>query len=221
MSLQAAKPITLKLLPQPVLNWDGSAFVWMHEGRPEVIGAFWTSLEPRTSRVRHSHALHSLSEHPIEARFGSKLVWNPQQPGLRFKPISQAEVPSDKAWRRLAQMRELARDFSVKGVYGRLDEVSQRQLRLLTQPMMRYEPTAGTTKDGAIFAFTHDVLGTDPDALLVLEARQFEHNLRWEYAFARFHFTELTGYHCEVEVWKVENDWPETKQHVFGGGPGC
>ena len=93
-------------------------------------------------------------------------------------------------------------------------------LRLLTQPIIRYEPTSGSTKDGTIFAFTHDVLGTDPDALLVIEARQFEHDLRWEYAFARSHFTELTGYHREVEVWKVENDWPETKQHVFGDGPG-
>jgi hypothetical protein len=220
ITLEAAKPITLKLLPQPVFNWDGSTFVWLYEGQPEVIASFWTNIEPRTGRIRHPHALHSLSEHPIVARFRSKLVWNPQEPGLKFQPIPQAEAPSDKSWRRLVQMRELAQDFSVSGVYGRLDDISRRKLRLLTQPIYRYEPTVGATKDGAIFAYTHDVLGTDPDALLVIEARQFEPDLRWEYAFARSHFTELSGYHRDVEVWKVENDWPETKQHVFGDGPG-
>src|SRR5438552_2277791 len=104
MTLEAAKPIVLKLSPQPVFNWDGSTFVWLHEGRPEVIGSFWTNLEPRTGRVRHPHALHSLSEHPIEARFGSTIVWSPRQPGLKFRPIPAAEAPSDKSWRRLVQM---------------------------------------------------------------------------------------------------------------------
>jgi len=114
----------------------------------------------------------------------------------------------------------MARDFSVVGVYGRLDEITKRQLRLLTQPIFRYEPTSGDVKDGAIFAFTHDVLGTDPDALVIVESRQVDGKVHWQYSFARFHFNELTGYHREKEAWKVENEWPEPRQHLFGAGPG-
>jgi hypothetical protein len=220
MTLLARAPVRLELMPNPVMNWDGSAFIWLKDGRPEIIGAFWTNLEPRTARVRHPHAFHSLSEYPIEARFGKHLVWNPKKPGLQFKPIEGAEAPDDKSWRRLTQMRALAREFSVTGVYGRLEDTSRRQLRLLTQPIFRYEPTAGIVQDGAIFAFTHDVLGTDPDALVVIEARQADGKPRWEYSFARFHFTELTGHHQENQVWKVENEWPEPRRHVFGADPG-
>ena len=220
ITMQTPRPSRLELLPQSVMNWHGSAFVWLKDGRPEVIGAFWTSLEPRTDRVRYSHAFHSLSEHPLEARFGPRLVWNPAKPGLRFQPIEGAEAPAATSRQRLTQMRELAREFAVTGTYGRLADTTRRQLRLLTQPIIRYEPTAGTAQDGAIFAYTNDVLGVDPDALLVLEARTVDRKLLWEYSFARFHFTELTGYHREKQVWKVENEWPEPKQHVFGAGPG-
>jgi hypothetical protein len=220
MTLLAPAPARLELLPKPVMNWDGSAFVWLKDGRPEIIGAFWTSLEPRTGRVRHSHAFHSLSESPIEAHFGQHLVWNPKNAGLQFRPIEGAEAPDDRSWRRLTQMRTLAREFSVTGVYGRLEDTSRRQLRLLSQPIFRYEPSTSDVQDGAIFAFTHDVFGTDPDALVVIEARQSDRKPRWEYSFARFHFTELTGYHREKQVWKVENEWPEPKQHIFGADPG-
>src|SRR5207253_118010 len=100
MTLQTLQPSRLELLPQPVLNWTGPAFIWLKDGRPEVIGAFWNNLEPRTGRVRSPHALHSLSEHSIKAEFNGALVWNPQKPGLSFRPVEGAEPPADKPWRR-------------------------------------------------------------------------------------------------------------------------
>jgi hypothetical protein len=220
ITLQAARPIALTLLAQPVLNWDGSAFVWLRDGRPEVIGAFWTNIEPRTGRVRHPHAFHSLSEYPIQAEFESKRIWNPSGPGLKFRPVDGAMEPADKPWRRLVQMRELAREFSVKGTYPRYEEMSARPLRMLTNPIFRYEPTSGDVQDGAIFVCSADVVTIDPDALLVIESRRTDGRFRWEYAFARFHYIELTGYHRESQVWKVENEWPEPRQHAFGDGPG-
>jgi hypothetical protein len=204
---------------QPVMNWNGSAFVWLKDSRPELIGAFWRSTDRNTGLARWPHAFHSLSEHPITARYNGQLVWSPKNPGLHFRPVEGAESPADQSWRRLAQMRALAREFSVAGIYGRLDDTTRRPLRLLTQPIFRYEPPTGVARDGAIFAFSADVVVTDPDALLVLEARQTDGKLRWEYAFARFHFIELTGFHRNQPVWKVESSWPQTKQHVFGADP--
>ena len=104
------------------------------------------------------------------------------------------------------------------GVYPRY-ESPRRKLRLLTQPIYRYA-SPPRVEDGAIFVYSADVVVTDPDALLILEARQHDGQLRWEYAFARFHYIELTGYHRDKEAWKVEDDLGRTRQHRFGTDPG-
>ena len=215
VTLLAAKPTRLGMLRQPVLNWEGSAFVWLKDGRPEVIGALWKTVNARSGRLEYGHAFHSLSDHPITAKFNGQLVWSPQAAGLAFRPVEGAEAAAGDSRRRLVQLRSLAREFSVVLWKG-----GRAQLRMLTQPIYRYEPTAGITKDGAIFAFTNTEFGTDPDALLVLEARQADDKLRWEYAFARFHYTEMCGNHRDKEFWRVEDTWKERKLHVFGADPG-
>jgi len=214
--MERSPAASLDLVQQPVMNWVGSAFVWTDRGRPEVIGTFWNTRSNRTGQLVRQHAFHSLSERPITAKFEEKLVWNPKSAGLQFRPLDGAEAPSDKAWRRLAQMRELSRDFTVSGFYPRY-ESPRRTLRLLTQPIFRYA-SPPRVEDGAIFVYSADVQAIDPDALLILEARPKDGKLRWEYAFARFHYIELTGYHREKEVWKVEDESLLTRQHQFGGG---
>jgi hypothetical protein len=203
------------------LNWssaerndeNGGVFVWMKDGRPEAIGAIWSLYRKATDQVVWRHGLQSLSQHPLTARFDSKTIWAPRKPGIEFKPAGNAEVPADSPQRRLVQMRNLAREFTVE-----IDEQSgvTSQLRLLTQPIFRYQPTAGPAKDGAIFALS---AGTDPDALLVLEARQSGEELRWEYAFGRLHFVALRAFRDGKEVWNVDRDL-ENRKHVFGSEPG-
>jgi hypothetical protein len=215
VALLTPQPTRLELLAQPVLNWEGSAFVWLKDGRPEVIGALWKSVNARSGQLEYGHAFHSLSERPITARFNGQLVWSPQAAGLQFRPVEGAEAAAGDSRRRLVQLRSLAREFSAIQWKG-----GRKQLRMLTQPIYHYEPSTGIAKEGAIFAFTNTEFGTDPDALLVLEARQVEGKLRWEYAFARFHYAELSGNHRDKEVWRVVDTWPERKLHVFGADPG-
>lgn len=215
LALLAPRPTPLELVPQPVLNWDGSAFVWLKDGRPEAIGALWKTVNARSGRTEYGHAFHSLSEHPITAAFQGQLVWSPKSAGLTFRPVEGADDAAGDARRRLAQLRSLAREFTA--ILWKNE--ARSQLRMLTQQIYRYEPTAGAGKDGAIFAFTNTEFGTDPDALVILEARQADGRLRWEYAFARFHYAEMSGNHLDKEVWRVPDTWQERKQHVFGGGP--
>jgi hypothetical protein len=215
ITLATPQPTRLALFAQPVLNWDGSAFVWLKDGRPEVIGALWKTTNARTGRLEYGHAFHSLSDSPLTATFKEQRIWSPRTAGLEFRPVDGADPAAADARRRLVQLRSLAREFSVVQWKG-----GRAQLRMLTQPIYRYEPTAGITKDGAIFAFTNTEFGTDPDSLLLLEARQADDKLRWEYAFARFYYTELSGNHRDKEVWRVEDTWPQRKQHVFGADPG-
>jgi len=219
--LDGDAPTLLELLPRSVLNWssaerndeNGGIFVWMKDGRPEVIGAIWSLYRKTSDQVVWRHGLQSLSQHPVTARFDSKTIWAPRKPGVEFKPAEDAEAPSDNSQRRLVQMRNLAREFSVE-----IDEQAgvTTQLRLLTQPILRYEPTTGPAKDGAIFALN---AGTDPDVLLVLEAREVAGKLRWEFAFGRLHFVALRASRNGKKVWSVERDL-ENRRHVFGSDPG-
>lgn len=219
IQVQLARPVKLDLAAQPLLHWgnparngeDGAVYVWMRAGRPEVIGSVFTYRD-RRDRVIRKHAFHSLSHQPLSAEFDSRLVWAPKAAGVMFAPVPGAQAPAGDARRRLIQMRSLARQFSVQMI----DLMEQKsELRLMSQPLLRYEPTAGAVTDGAIFAFA---IGTDPEALLILEARGEQDSLQWQYAFARFHFVSLVAEHQGEEVWRVEPD-PAMMRTVFGNDP--
>lgn len=217
ITLQTEPPSILKLHEKPVLNWvnpagngeDGVVYVWLKDGRPEVAGSVWTYLDPRAKRTLRKHAFHSLVEVPVTARFNGQLIWAPKEAGVKFHSVPAADRPAESARNRLTQMRSLSRQFGV--TIERLNgDVSE--LRLLAQPLLRYEPKQGPAKDGAIFAFA---TGTDPDALLLIEARQTSEGLEWQYAFARFHFVGLTATHQGQKVWTADKD-PDMFKAVFG-----
>ena len=115
--------------------------------------------------------------------------------------MPDAAAVADSPARRLRQMRDLAAGFSVVLIDRRGNAEGERQnLRLLTNPIYRYaSPDRGVT-DGALFAF---VVGTDPEALLVVEARGEEHDT-WQYALARLNRDELAAYRQEREVWRTD-----------------
>ena len=75
------------------------------------------------------------------------------------------------------------------------------ELRLLPQPLYRYKSTDPDVLDGAVFAFVTSA-GTDPEALLVLEARKPADKDRpvWHYAVARFTDLNLWVRHKGKEV---------------------
>jgi hypothetical protein len=206
----------LEFVAEPVLNWgnparnneDGAVFVWLRGGRPAAIGSIFTYLHGPTGRVVTKHAFHSLSDQPLTATYENQLVWSPQAAGLRFAAL-EAEAPADSSRRRLVQMRALAREFSATMIDLKGETT---ELRLLSQPIYRYEPKKGEVKDGAIFAFA---VGTDPEALLIIEARAKGDDLHWEYAFARFHFVELVASYQGKEVWRAEAE-PDMARAKFG-----
>jgi hypothetical protein len=212
-----AKDAPLEFSPQPLLHWanparngeDGAVFVWLKDGRPEVIGSVFEY--PARGAIVRKHAFHSLSSTSLVAESEGVEVWSPKIAGVKFAPVEGADPPADSPRRRLSQMRDLARQFTLQLVDLR---EGKSELRLMTQPLVRYEPKAGPTKDGAIFAFA---IGTDPEALLLLEARDSGGAPRWEYAFARFHFVTISAQHSDKQVWSVEPD-PDMMRTVYGRG---
>ncbi len=95
-------------------------------------------------------------------------------------------------------MRTLTRDFTA----STLDHKDRHwELRLLPQPLYRYESTDPDVLDGAVFAFVTSA-GTDPEALLVIEARKpaGKDLPVWHFAAGRFTDTELRVKHKGNEV---------------------
>src|SRR5262245_48910141 len=189
--------------PEPILRWllqldrrfHSDVYVWTHEGRPLVVAAITNVYGAR--RVMETE-IHSLSTgFPLLSHNG-QVVWEPERGGAEWEPMPDAPKPGRTAVARLTQMRSLAAQYTVTGVYGKMKE----ELRLLPAPIFRYASEKQGVTDGALFAFAR---GTDPDAFLMIEARQGEGGGEYQYTFVRF------CSHCSLravregrEVWQVD-----------------
>jgi hypothetical protein len=80
-----------------------------------------------------------------------------------------------------------------------------QDLRLLAQPLYRYESTLPEVLDGALFTF---VTGTDPELMLVIEARRTAGGPVWHFGAGRFTDLNLTLRHNQAALWTFERDLP-------------
>jgi hypothetical protein len=173
-------------------SWEGIVFIWTAEGRPAVIG----SPLHRRERRKMAHHFHSLLDTPLIARRDGIVVWNTQG-GVKWQPLPNADPPKTSKVARTVQMRSYARRFAVKKVF---QDATQRELRLLPTHVFRSEIDQGQeVVDGACFVFTQS---TDPNVVLLFEARRDENALRWYYALARLNQFELIVSCDEVEVYR-------------------
>lgn len=198
----------LELHPRSLFNWSnpvrlqeqGSVFVWLKDGRPQVAGSIFTYGRASDAR-KVKHELQSLSSSPLTARYAGTLAWKPRNPGIRWLPLKDAPRPRDDERGRLIQMRGIARQFGVTLTSPR-DE--KTRLRLAPQPLFRYSSKRAQVLDGAIFSF---VVATDPEAILLVEAAGEPGSETWRYAFARFHYWNLEAADASGEVvWSAEQD---------------
>jgi hypothetical protein len=194
----------LKLHEESLFHWgnparngeDGAVFVWTLDGRPEVIASVFTYRYKDT--IRRKHEYHSLAAGPLTAEYHGERVWAPQAAGVAFQPVPDAPEPGATPRARLTQMKLLARDFS-----ARMEDQNEQKsdLRLISQPLIRYEPKSKDVLDGALFSFS---LGTDPEVILLLEVRQGKDHPVWQFAFARFHYITLAASYKNKDVWHAE-----------------
>jgi len=206
----AARNEPLELRRQPIYEWtnpvrttqqNGLVFLWTYRGRAEAVGTIFSSTDG--SKRGFTHEFHSLSMGTLYVdRPGThNASWTPRGPGVKLVPIEGAPVPDGTATQRLRQMRTLAREFSATT----LDAQNRRYtLRLLSQPLFRYESTDPEVLDGALFAFVTSA-GTDPEALLIMEARKPKGGTKpvWQRALGRFTDLDLSVRHQEKEVFSA------------------
>jgi hypothetical protein len=187
----ASRKERVELKREPVYVWtnpvrqggqDGAVFVWTCRGRAEVLGSFFSVVEAGKRKLYHE--FHSLSLSVLDVSRAGSNTWIPEAPGIELTPFTGAPAPASSAPRRLAQMRALTHDFSAS---TKDHEDRAWELRLLPQPFYRYQSTDPDVLDGASFAFVTSA-GTDPEALLLVEARKpaAAGSPVWHYAVARF-----------------------------------
>jgi hypothetical protein len=163
--------------------WDGYMFVWTDRGRPAAaVKCYYHSMNKRWGRT-----FVSLATERIELSSDDKKLWMPEEAGLSFAPLPGGRKPDDDARRRLTQMRDIARRFTMVDRWG-LKEPTDWQLRLLPTPLYRYEAPDEGVLDGAMFGYVVN----SPEAVVLLEARKTKEGHAWHYAVARFTRFEVT-----------------------------
>ncbi len=191
------------LSPIPVLRWDsnqrgtlaGVTTLFIDAGRPEAVCCTYIFDKKLT------HEFTSLSRGKLQARLGDAVVWEPNESGVKFRPIPAADAPAENPAGRLRQMKALSNRFESKLLGWGAANPIREELRLLPRPIYRYEklPT-GAIIDGAVFAF---VTGVDPETLLLIEAVSADGKSHWEYSFARRTSGELEGRLDKQLVWSA------------------
>lgn len=182
---------------QSLLRWSnpevgrvfGDFFLFTSDRRPAALVALYAWHRPGNV-VRFAEFL-SLSEEPLKATAGEDVLWNTGPGDLDWKTFEPRVIPATSAPARLSQMRSLVARFEIVLDDRREHPQSQlKTLRRLTRPLFRYANADAGLVDGALFAF---VASTDPDALVLVEARENGRAEKaWHYAVARVHCAKLT-----------------------------
>ncbi len=193
----------LTLQKTPVMRWTadgnfGAVWVWTDKNRPQLVGCLG-SFRNGDDEVEGFHEFHAIAAQPLpRTRIGNDYVWEATEAGPSPQRVEGAPTPAATHRLRLLQMRQLAREFSFEMRAGK--QVSQ--LRLSPAPIYDYEVAEGDVMDGALFSYLWDV-GTDPEALLLLESHRSKDGIAWYFVPLRFSWRELSMKHGEHEIWHV------------------
>lgn len=210
--LDADHKVKADLLEKPVYLWSnptkgagqyGSVFVWVHGGRPAAVGSFFG--HPfRGDERRMVHEFHALAQtqlYPVcTESMPTVAEWTPKA-AIKLAPLPAAPAPEQSPTKRLLQMRTLGRQFG-----GHMIDLRKQrwELRLLPQPLYRYDKPPEGVIDGALLALVTDA-GTDPEVLILLEARE---SSGWHYALCRFSDSSAYVTHEGKEIWTAVKETP-------------
>jgi hypothetical protein len=222
IAVESAPDRKLELKREPVFEWlnparntqQGVVFLWLRDGRPAALGCIFSAPRPQYNGRAIMHELHALDPEKLVVKRDQPNEWKPKA-GLARKELADAPAPAATPAARLVQIRRLAQEFSGYSV----DRDAKRwELRLLPTPLYRYPAAKSGVVDGALFALMSSA-GTDPEVLLVIEAREEGGKLRWEYAVGRFSDWELHIERGGKEVWSSvpgpDNQFAHDPLHLY------
>lgn len=210
----AGDPLAFDRTPRSLLRWSnavrnrafGDTYIWTHKGCAKAIVSLYVIVD----RNLVSAECQSLASKPLEMKRDGQSVWTPKEAGVKWKQLQGVGVPAAKAFQRLVRMNAIARQFKADFAPHTSPE-EFTQLRLLPKPLYRYESTDPEVIDGAVYGF---VDSTDPEVLLVIEAREQDGKRFWVYSPARSRHDHLRVYYKNAIVWdqpSLAPPWPNMR----------
>jgi len=193
----------LKFSKDPILVFsdptrkESTGTVWAigTEGRPKAILSLFTI----SGEKFWSYEFTSMTTEAVKSGKPPKWEWKPKGSALTLKDLKSDLVPAVSPAARLTQMKAISRDFSATEVYF---DNTRTELRLLTQPLLRYSDEKQDIIDGALFAFAN---GTNPEILIVIEAVKTNGGTsQWRYGAAPMSSAQLHLQLHDAEVWTID-----------------
>ncbi len=189
-----------------ILRWSnptagkvfGADFVVVERGVPRIYLSVYRWFSPYTDATSE---LSSLSSEPISAHRDQKKYWATNVPGAAYELFADAPTPAASPTQRRSQMNALAErfEFELTDTRGQKAGV-KRQLRRLPKPVYQFQSKDPNVLDGAIFAF---VEGTDPEALVTIQAEKQKDAFVYRYALIRRNSDDMSAKLDGVVVWHV------------------
>jgi hypothetical protein len=220
LTLEGKSQVPLVLHDEAVLRFnnpvggvpDGIVVLWKHGKRPAVFAQVF-----QTKEGLWIHECQSLASAGLKMQSGEKTFWSPGEGAESFRRLVEAPPAADTPARRLAQMKQLAAEFSATDdfkISSRDVETTRHALRILPTPVYRYDDPALGVTDAAVFAF---VQGTDPEVFLVLEHRSSkDEKAGWHYTLAPMTCWAVEVKHKGDVVWSAPNRQGKSKlDHLY------
>jgi len=226
IAVERAPKEKLELQKEPVHSWTnpvrerrlvhGVVFLWLRDGRPAALGGIFSHPAPGWEGHKILHEFLALDRDKLlVSRPNGNNQWTPQE-GLERKELADNAPPAASRGARLVQMRRMAQEFT-----GQIIDYEGKRvdLRLLPTPLHRYPEAKTGVVDGALFALV-TTEGTDPEVILVLEAREEDGKTRWEYACGRFGVVSMYVKRKDKEVWSsilngTSDVWSHDRLHLY------
>lgn len=199
------------LVEQPVFRYsdpprrfeDATLWVWTDHSRPVAMQKVEAVADVVTGKPMWQFCLTSLSSEGLIHAQWPEQEFLSAETGLRFKPVHATPPPSSSSAGRLRQIRTLARRFAATIIDKPPGGDVRQELRLLPRPIYTYAEPDSEQPAGAVIGFAAN--GTNPDALLVLDAHAGDGGaLQWHFAPARMTTGGLEFRFDDQEVWSVE-----------------
>jgi hypothetical protein len=223
LAVEPAPRQALELKKEPIFEWSnpvrngvqqGVIFLWLREGRPAALACIFSHPYEKLPGRKVLHELHALDTEKLLVKRDEYNQWAPQA-GLARSELLDTAAPSATPAARLLQMRRLAQELTGHEI----DREGKRwELRLLPTPLYRYPVAKTGIIDGALFALMSSA-GTDPEVLVLIEAKEEGGKLHWEQACGRFSDLELHVYRKDKEVFSSipseKNTWSHDPLHLY------
>jgi hypothetical protein len=215
----AALDRELTLHPRPILKWTnpvsgiehGALVMWQDGVRPAVFAQVFKIPAPELFWL---HECQSVASTPLEFRLDDKVTWGPKRGGAEFARLEGVDAPSGKVLALVGQAKSLARRFTATEDFRTKpgSDISKFELRLVPQPLHQYQSVEKGVLTGCVFAFVN---GTDPEVMLVLEARGGAEKSQqvpagWHYLLCPMTCWGTSATFDQKVVWEVEERFGTT-----------